>query len=180
MLGVHDLHLSFGGIKALQGVSFTAQAGQITGVIGPNGAGKTSLFNAISGFYRPDTGRVTLDGQDVTALRPDKRAALGMARTFQNIALFRGMTVLDNIKLGAHVRLRSGVLAGLAYFGRARDEELALRADLETRIIDFLEIDHIRKLPVSACPMGCKNVSNWPARWPCARACCCWMNPWPA
>lgn len=154
MLSVHDLHLSFGGIKALQGVSFTAQAGQITGVIGPNGAGKTSLFNAISGFYRPDTGRVTLDGQDVTALRPDRRAALGMARTFQNIALFRGMSVLDNIKLGAHVRLQSGVLAGLAYFGRARAEELALRADLEARIIDFLEIDHIRKLPVSALPYG--------------------------
>lgn len=154
MLSVQDLHLSFGGIKALQGVSFTAPAGQITGIIGPNGAGKTSLFNAVSGFYHPERGRVALDGQDITRLRPDKRAALGMARTFQNIALFRGMSVLDNIKLGAHVHLRAGVLSGLAYFGRARAEELALRADLEARIIDVLEIDHIRKLPVAALPYG--------------------------
>lgn len=154
MLSVHDVHLSFGGVKALQGVSFEAVPGQITAIIGPNGAGKTSLFNSISGFYRPDRGTVTFDGQDITALRPDRRAALGMARTFQNIALFRGMSVLDNIKLGAHTRLQAGVFDAFRYFGRAQAEELALRADIEDRVIDFLEIDHIRHAPITALPYG--------------------------
>ncbi len=154
MLSVQDLSLSFGGIKALQGVSFSAQPGQITAIIGPNGAGKTSLFNAISGFYHPERGRVVFDGQDITALRPDRRAALGIARTFQNIALFRGMSVLDNIKLGAHTRLNTGVFGALRYFGSAQREELALRADIEARVIEFLEIDHIRKAPITALPYG--------------------------
>lgn len=154
MLTVHDVHLSFGGVKALQGVSFSAQAGAITGVIGPNGAGKTSLFNVISGFYNPNKGRVVFDGEDVTSRGPDKRAALGIARTFQNIALFRGMTVLDNIKLGCHTRLKTNVWSALRYTGRARAEELALRQDLEERVIDFLEIDHIRKAPITALSYG--------------------------
>ncbi len=154
MLQVSDLHLSFGGIKALQGVSFAAHPGQITGVIGPNGAGKTSLFNAISGFYKPSQGSVTFNGRDLAGLSPDKRAELGMARTFQNIALFRGMTVLDNIKLGGHTRLKTNVWQALRYFGAARKEELELRRDIEERVIDFLEIDHIRKYPITMLPYG--------------------------
>ena len=145
MLRIEDLHLSFGGIKALQGISFEAKPGEITGVIGPNGAGKTSLFNAISGFYKPDRGRVFFDGRDITDLSPDRRAELGIARTFQNIALFRGMTVLDNIKLGGHTRLKTNVWQALRYFGAAQREELELRRDIEERVINFLEIDHIRK-----------------------------------
>lgn len=154
MLSVDDVHLSFGGVKALQGASFEARAGEITAIIGPNGAGKTSLFNAISGFYTPDRGSIRFDGQDVTGLRPDKRAALGMARTFQNIALFRGMSVLDNIKLGAHARLKTGVFAALRYAGSAQAEEIALREDLERRVVEFLEIDHIRHAPITALPYG--------------------------
>lgn len=154
MLSVSDLHLSFGGIKALQGVNFEAKEGEITGVIGPNGAGKTSLFNAISGFYAPDKGRVVFDGQDITKLPPNNRAELGMARTFQNIALFRGMTVLDNIKLGGHTRLNTGLFSAFKYFGSARKEELELRRDIEERVIDFLEIDHIRKYPITMLPYG--------------------------
>ncbi|MEM1362610.1 MAG: ABC transporter ATP-binding protein [Pseudomonadota bacterium] len=154
MLSVDDVHLSFGGVKALQGVSFEAQPGSITAIIGPNGAGKTSLFNAISGFYRPDHGRIRLEGQDVTRLRPDKRAALGMARTFQNISLFRGMSVLDNIKLGAHARLETGVFAALCYLGSAKAEEIALRAEIEKRVVEFLEIDHVRHAPIDALPYG--------------------------
>ena len=154
MLNVTDLQLSFGGVKALQGVSFDADAGEITGVIGPNGAGKTSLFNIISGFYQPDNGRVSFSGADVTTFAPDRRAKLGMARTFQNIALFRGMTVLDNIKLGCHTNLRSGVWSGLLYFGKARREELEIRREIEENIIDFLEIDHIRKAPITALSYG--------------------------
>lgn len=154
MLRVNDVHLSFGGVKALQGVSFEAKAGEITGVIGPNGAGKTSLFNVISGFYAADKGTVTFGGEDISGLSPNKRAELGMARTFQNIALFRGMTVLDNIKLGSHTRLDATVWSALRYFGTAQKEELALRQDLEERVIDFLEIDHIRKAPITALPYG--------------------------
>lgn len=154
MLSVDDVHLSFGGVKALQGASFEARAGEITAIIGPNGAGKTSLFNTISGFYTPDRGSIRFDGQDVTGLRPDKRAALGMARTFQNIALFRGMSVLDNIKLGAHARLKTGVFAALRYAGSAQAEEIALREDLERRVVEFLEIDHIRHAPITALPYG--------------------------
>ncbi|MDR9394793.1 MAG: ABC transporter ATP-binding protein [Roseovarius sp.] len=154
MLEIRDLHLSFGGIDALQGINFTAAEGEITGVIGPNGAGKTSLFNAISGFYQPDRGQVLFKGGDITWLSPDKRAGLGIARTFQNIALFRGMTVLDNVKLGGHTRLKTGLFSALRYFGAAQQEELAFREEVEQRVIDFLEIDHIRKYPITMLPYG--------------------------
>ena len=123
-------------------------------MIGPNGAGKTSLFNTISGFYRPAGGRVLFDGEDITRLAAPRRAAIGLARSFQNIALFRGMTVLDNIKLGRHAHLKTTVLDALCYLGRARREEEALRREIEEKIIDLLEIDHIRHAPVSALPYG--------------------------
>lgn len=154
LLRVDGVTLAFGGIKALTGVGFAVSPGSITTVIGPNGAGKTSLFNTISGFYTPDAGSIHFLGQDITRLPAPRRARLGLARSFQNIALFRGMTVLDNIKLGRHAHLRSNVLDALLYLGRARREEMALRADIETRIIDFLEIDHIRHAPVAALSYG--------------------------
>jgi len=149
-----NVHLSFGGVAALRDVSFSVPEGSITTVIGPNGAGKTSLFNCISGFYRPQQGSIHYRGQDITQLSPPPRAALGLARTFQNIALFHGMTVLDNIKLGAHVHTKTGLLGALAYFGSARREEMALREEVEREIIDFLEIDHIRRQPVANLPYG--------------------------
>jgi len=154
LLQVDGVTLAFGGVKALTGVGFGVQAGSITAVIGPNGAGKTSLFNTISGFYRPGSGAIRFKGQDITRVPAPQRARLGLGRSFQNIALFRGMTVLDNIKLGRHAHLKTNVLDALFYVGRARREEAALRADIEERIIDFLEIDHIRHAPVSALPYG--------------------------
>lgn len=154
LLQVDGVTLAFGGVKALTGVGFGVQAGSITAVIGPNGAGKTSLFNTISGFYRPASGAIRFKGQDITRVPAPQRARLGLGRSFQNIALFRGMTVLDNIKLGRHAHLQTNVLDALLYIGRARREEAALRADIEERIIDFLEIDHIRHAPVSALPYG--------------------------
>lgn len=154
MLTVKDAELSFGGIKALDQVSFEAQPGEITAIIGPNGAGKTSLFNIISGFYRPQRGHILFDKADITRMRADKRANLGIARTFQNLALFRGMTVLDNIKLGGHIRLRSGFWASGWFYGSAQREELALRAQIERDVIDFLELDHIRNAPVAILPYG--------------------------
>jgi branched-chain amino acid transport system ATP-binding protein len=151
VLAVRELALSFGGLKALNHVSFEVSPGSITSIIGPNGAGKTSLFNTVSGFYRPSAGRIEYRGNDITGISPPKRAKLGLARSFQNIALFRGMTVLDNIKLGRHCHLRSNLIDALIYFGRARREEMLLRTDIEERIIDFLEIDHIRHAPVATC-----------------------------
>jgi branched-chain amino acid transport system ATP-binding protein len=154
LLQIDGLTLTFGGVRALRNVAFEVAGGSITAVIGPNGAGKTSLFNTISGFYRPASGQVRFKGQDITRLPIPQRAQMGLGRSFQNIALFRGMTVLDNIKLGRHAHLKTNVLDALFYLGRARREEAALRADIEERIIDFLEIDHIRHAPVSALPYG--------------------------
>ncbi len=154
LLEVDGVTLAFGGVKALTGVGFRVAPGSITTVIGPNGAGKTSLFNTISGFYRPASGQIRFQGRDISRVAAPERARLGLARSFQNIALFRGMTVLDNIKLGRHAHLRTNVLDALLYLGRARREEMALRADIEERIIDFLEIDHIRHAPVAALSYG--------------------------
>ena len=154
LLEVDGVTLAFGGVRALNGVSLQVQPGSITSIIGPNGAGKTSLFNTISGFYRPTGGSIRFKGQDITRIPAPQRAKLGLGRSFQNIALFRGMTVLDNIKLGRHAHLKTNVFDALFYMGRARREEAALRADIEERIIDFLEIDHIRHAPVSALPYG--------------------------
>lgn len=154
LLRIDGLTLAFRGVRALSDVSFDVVPGSITAVIGPNGAGKTSLFNTVSGFYRPNSGQVYFKGQDITRLPTPQRAKMGLGRSFQNIALFRGMTVLDNIKLGRHAHLKSNVLDALFYLGRARREEAALRADIEERIIDFLEIDHIRHAPVSALSYG--------------------------
>jgi len=153
-LEVDNVSLAFGGLKVLRNVSFRVEAGSISALIGPNGAGKTSMFNCISGFYKPSTGRVLLDGKDVSGVAPSKRAALGMARSFQNIALFRGMTVLDNIKLGRHAHLKTNLLQGLLHLGPAAREEESLRAEVERRIIDFLEIDHIRNKPVANLSYG--------------------------
>jgi len=154
LLEAQGVTLAFGGVRALSDVSFAVQPGSITAVIGPNGAGKTSLFNTISGFYRPTSGHIRFRGQDITRIPAPRRAKMGLARSFQNIALFRGMTVLDNIKLGRHAHLKTNVFDALLYLGRARREEAELRRDVEERIIDFLEIDHIRYAPVSALSYG--------------------------
>jgi branched-chain amino acid transport system ATP-binding protein len=153
-LTVEGVDLRFGGIHALRNVSFAAPAGQITAVIGPNGAGKTSVFNTISGFYRPAAGKVSLGTQDITSVPVHARAALGLARTFQNIALFRGLSVLENIKLGGHHTMKAGVLPAMAFSRKAKEEEMALRGEIERKVIDFLEIDHIRHLPVDVLSYG--------------------------
>src|SRR5437899_238112 len=119
-LEISDVSKAFGGVQAVTHVSLGVRKGEILSVIGPNGAGKTTLLNMISAFYHPDTGRIVLDGADVTRLAPSRVAELGVARTFQNIALFRGMTVLDNLMLGGHVRMKSGVRASFVYWGLAQ------------------------------------------------------------
>ena len=146
----------FGGVRAVEEVSIAVKRGAIASIIGPNGAGKTSLLNMISGFYRPDTGSITFEGHDITNLRPAAIAALGIARTFQNIALFGGMTVLDNIMLGRHVRMKAGVLSSFLYWGLAQHEEIAHRARAE-ELIDFLELQDLRKELTSALPYGLRK-----------------------
>jgi len=154
MLHVDDIQLAFGGVKALSGVSVHADKGKITAVIGPNGAGKTSLFNVISGFYRPQRGKVTLDGEDISGLKPHARAYRGMSRTFQNIALFHGMTVLDNIKLGAHTNLKSGVISAGLRLPLTRREEALLDAEIQRDVIGLLELDHVQHHPVEDLAYG--------------------------
>ena len=154
LLDVSGVSLAFGGVRALSGVTLEVEEGTVTSVIGPNGAGKTSLYNVISGFYRPQMGTVRFAGADVTTVKAHRRAALGMARTFQNIALFRGLTVLDNIKLGAHHALSSGVFASAWYLGRAAREEAKLREEIEVRIVDLLHLSEVRDAPVGALPYG--------------------------
>jgi branched-chain amino acid transport system ATP-binding protein len=154
ILAVNGVTLQFGGVKALDNVTFSVAEGSITSVIGPNGAGKTSVFNTISGFYKPASGDILLHQKSLAGSAPPQRAALGLARSFQNIALFRGMSVLDNIKLGRHCHLKTGPLGALFFSASARREEAQLRQEIEERIIDFLEIEHIRKAPVSALSYG--------------------------
>ncbi|CAN5230813.1 ABC transporter ATP-binding protein [soil metagenome] len=152
-LAIDDLHLRFGGVVALAGVTLDVPQGSIFAVVGPNGAGKTSLLNAVSGLYHPTRGRLRFESQDITSLPPHRIARLGIARTFQNIELFAGMTVLDNLMLGRHVHMRGGVLTGGLYWGAARREELANRRVVED-VIDFLEIEHIRGRVVGTLAYG--------------------------
>ena len=154
MLRVDDLQLAFGGVKALDGISLSAETGKITAVIGPNGAGKTSLFNVISGFYKPSKGGIFLDGEDISSLKPPQRAYRGISRTFQNIALFHGMSVLDNIKLGAHTKLTSGILSAGFRLPRTRREEAALSLDIQKEIVGLLELDHVQHHMVEDLPYG--------------------------
>jgi branched-chain amino acid transport system ATP-binding protein len=154
ILAVEDLTLRFGGITALSEVSLRARRGRITAIIGPNGAGKTSLLNVVSGFYRPQVGRVLFEGEDLLSKPAHARAGMGIARSFQNIALFRGLTVLENIKLGAHSRLRSNVFTALAYLGAAKREEDALTEWIDANIIDFLRLKHVRDREIVGLPFG--------------------------
>ncbi|HEY7867985.1 MAG TPA: ABC transporter ATP-binding protein [Methylomirabilota bacterium] len=152
-LQIAEVSKSFGGVQAVTRVSLDVRPGEVLSVIGPNGAGKTTLLNMISGFYHPDTGRITLEGADVTRTAPSRIAELGVARTFQNIALFRGMTVLDNLMLGRHVRMKAGVLTSFIYWGLAQREEVSHRRRVED-IIDFLKIQDLRRRPTGSLAYG--------------------------
>ena len=153
MLDVRGIILHFRGVAALSDVSFHVEPRTIHAIIGPNGAGKTSLLNCISGVYRPQHGSIHLDGRDITRLTPSARTRLGLARTFQNIALFRGMTVLDNLLIGRHVHQKTGVMGGGLYWGLGQREEIEHRALVED-LIDFLEIQHLRKKVVGTLAYG--------------------------
>jgi len=153
ILDVNDISLAFGGVKALENVSFDVRAGEIRAIIGPNGAGKSSMLNVINGFYHPQDGEITYKGKTRKQMRSHEAAAQGIARTFQNIALFKGMTTLDNIMTGRNLKMRVNLFLQALHIGPARREEMEHRAFVE-RIIDFLEIQSIRKTPVGRLPYG--------------------------
>lgn len=157
MLDITNISLRFGGIAALSDVAFSVRPGEIYSVIGPNGAGKTSLLNCVSGRYSPTSGSIVFQGRDISKLPPSGRAAIGIGRTFQNLALFGHMTVLENIMVGRHHLLKNNLLTGSLYWlGGARREELEHRRDVE-QIIEFLEIQHIRKSIVGTLPYGLRK-----------------------
>src|SRR5271156_136570 len=153
LLSLENVSLSFGGVKAISDVSFDIRKGEIRAIIGPNGAGKTSMLNVINGFYQPQVGRISFRGKTRTRMRPYEAASQGIARTFQNVALFKGMTTLDNIMTGRNLRMKAGLFWQALRHGPALSEEIAHRRVCE-RIIDFLEIQHIRKVPVGRLPYG--------------------------
>ncbi|MCJ8502695.1 ABC transporter ATP-binding protein [Desulfatitalea alkaliphila] len=157
---VAHLHISFGGLKAVNNISFDVQRNEIFSIIGPNGSGKTTIFNLISGIYRPDEGRIVLEGENMVGKTPDRIARKGIARTFQNIELFANATVMDNLMLGRHIHMRTGIFGGAFMFGsrsRAAREEVAHREKVE-RIIDFLELQSVRDQFVGGLAYGKRKL----------------------
>ena len=155
-LRIDNISLSFGGVQALGEVSVDVRDSEILAIIGPNGAGKTALLNCINGFYKPQKGEIYLDGQKITRLRPDKLAKMGIARTFQNIELYTGLSTQDNIMAARHVLMKQNFATGAIYFGWSHREEIRHRQIVE-EIIDFLEIESIRKKPVGVLPYGLRK-----------------------
>jgi branched-chain amino acid transport system ATP-binding protein len=155
-LRIENLSLNFGGVRALTDVNLEVRDNEITAIIGPNGAGKTALLNCINGFYKPQKGEIYYDGQRITRMRPDRLAKMGIARTFQNIELYTGLSTQDNIMAARHVIMKQSFITGALYFGWAHREEIAHRQIVE-EIIDFLEIGPIRKKMVGALPYGMRK-----------------------
>jgi branched-chain amino acid transport system ATP-binding protein len=154
LLRVEDVSVSFGGLQALNRVNLEIYPGEIMAIIGPNGAGKTTLLNIINGFYKPDEGRIFFEGKELTKkMKPNRIAALGIARTFQNLALFRGMPALGNIMIGRTMKMNSNIFSQAVYWRMSEKEEIEHRAAAE-HIIDFLQIENIRKTPASMLPYG--------------------------
>ena len=156
-LEIQELRLQFGGLTALNGVQFSAADSELLAIVGPNGAGKTALLNCINGVYRPTSGHIMLDGHDLTTVPVDKIALAGVGRAFQHAELFPHMTVTENLLVGRHLRMRTGVIAGGLYFGRARREEMDERKTVE-RIIDFFELYRYRDVPAGDLPYGVQKM----------------------
>ena len=155
-LKVEDLWLSFGKIQALMGVTFSINKIEILGIIGPNGAGKTCVLNCVTGFYRPQKGRVFWQGRDITHLASHKIAPLGIGRTFQTLTLYTGLNVLDNLMAARHIKIKKNLITGALYFKWARNEEIRHRRYVE-EIIDFLEIEHLRYRVLGTLPYGMRK-----------------------
>jgi branched-chain amino acid transport system ATP-binding protein len=154
VLKLEDIFMSFGKVQALNGVHLEVRKGEIHSIIGPNGAGKTVMMNCINGLYHPQKGNIYFKGQRINGISPHKRAELGIGRTFQKLELYGGMTVLDNIRMGSHIHLKSGILSGSIYVGKTKREEIEEREFIEEEIIDLLEIESIRDQVAHMLPYG--------------------------
>jgi branched-chain amino acid transport system ATP-binding protein len=153
-LKINHIFMAFGGVQALMDISLEVKKGEIFSVIGPNGAGKTVLLNCINGLYHPQKGNIYFEGKEISRVKPHQRAEMGISRTFQKIELFKGTSVLDNIRLGRHIHLKTGLISGSIYFGKTAHEEIEHRDFIEREIIDLLEIEHIRDKVVGMLPYG--------------------------
>ena len=154
ILKIDDIDMYFGKVAALAGVSLEVKKGEIHSIIGPNGAGKTVMMNCINGLYRPQKGDIYFKGEKINHVSPHKRAELGIGRTFQKLELYGGMTVLDNIRMGSHIHLKTGILSGSVYVGKTKKEEIEERQFIEEEIIDLLEIESIRDHVAHMLPYG--------------------------
>jgi branched-chain amino acid transport system ATP-binding protein len=177
ILDIKNISLRFGGVKALTDISFNVKEHEVRAIIGPNGAGKSSMLNCINGVYIPQEGSITFRGQTFDHMNSRQVADMGIARTFQNLALFKGMSVIDNIMSGRNLKIKSNILMQALRLGPAQREEEVHREFVE-HIIDFLEIQAFRKSPVGQLPYG-KSVWTWVAPWPWSRKFCCSMSRWP-
>ncbi len=178
-LEICNLRLSFGGVVAVRDVDLTVHTGELMAVIGPNGAGKTSLLNCITGFYRPQQGKIIFNGRDITHLHTHQLVGVGVGRTFQNIELFPGMTVLANMTLARHIHCRYSFWRSCLFSPKVREEEIRHRQVLE-EIIDFLEMQSIRKQTVGSLPYGMMKRVELAARWPWSPGCSFWTSLSPA
>ena len=179
ILDVKNISLSFGGVKALTDISFNVREHEVRAIIGPNGAGKSSMLNCINGVYTPQQGSITFRGQAFKHMDSHQVAVMGIGRTFQNLALFKGMSVLDNIMSGRNLKLKSNILMQALRIGPAEREEIMHREAVE-RIIDFLEFRPFARRRWGSCPTVCKSGLTWAALWRWSRKCCCSTSPWPA
>jgi len=179
ILDVKNISLSFGGVKALTDISFNVREHEVRAIIGPNGAGKSSMLNCVNGVYRPQQGAITFRGQTFSHMDSYQVASMGIGRTFQNLALFKGMSVIDNIMTGRNLKIKSNLFMQALRIGPAQREEEQHREFVE-HIIDFLEIQAFRKPRWASCPTACKNAWIWVVHWRWSRSCCCWTSPWPA
>jgi len=179
ILALDGISLAFGGVKALSEVGFDVREHEVRAIIGPNGAGKSSLLNVINGVYRPQQGSITFRGERRAAMTPRISARLGIARTFQSLALFKGMTVLDNILAGRSLLMKSNLFLQALRVGPALSEEIRHRARVE-EIIDSCRSRTCARPRWAGCPTGCRSAWTSGARSPPSRACCCSTSPWPA
>jgi len=154
VLEVQNLSLAFGGVQALDSIDLKILKGEIFAIIGPNGAGKTSLLNCVSGVYRPQKGRILFNGLNIVPMNPHTRTKMGLGRTFQHVELFRGMSVLDNIKLGRHNLIKGGLLGSMFRMGKALSQEMECRKAVEEKVLDFLDLSPVRMTPVGLLPQG--------------------------
>ena len=179
ILDVKNISLAFGGVKALTDISFDVREHEIRAIIGPNGAGKSSMLNCINGVYVPQQGSISFRGQTFSHLSRRQVAEMGVARTFQNLALFKGMNVIDNIMTGRNLKMKSNIFQQALRLGAAQREEEEHRAFVE-HIIDFLEIRPSARPRWGACPTACRSAWTWAVRWRWSPKCCCWTSRWPA